>query len=146
MINRTPTSNELLRSKKGGWGCSIIKTFWPNELDDLWSKKICRPKMIAWSGATFLLRWSWNSFDLFNILKIQNLTCIHCGSLAHHFIPFATVYLLCFRNIFSLVNGLYHPVSRGRIAPIASTVLNTDERHLSAKLLFQFNFCFIKFY
>ena len=41
-----------------------------------------------------------------------------------HFIPFAAVYLLYFRNIFSLVNGLYHPVSRGRIASIVSTVLN----------------------
>ena len=28
-------------------------------LNDLWSKKICRPKMIVWSGATFILRLSW---------------------------------------------------------------------------------------
>ena len=58
-----------------------------------------------------------------------------------HFIPFAAVYLLYFRNIFSLVNGLYHPVSRGRIAPIVSTVLNTDDRDLCVhiQLLFQLN-------
>ena len=48
-------------SKRGGWGRgggSIIKIFWPIELNDLWSKKICRPKIIVWSGATFILRWS----------------------------------------------------------------------------------------
>ena len=37
---------------------SIIKIFWPIELTDLWSKKISRPKMIVWSSATFILRWS----------------------------------------------------------------------------------------
>ena len=45
-------SNELLRSKKGGMekgGGSIIRIFLPIELNDLWSKKICRPKMIVWS-------------------------------------------------------------------------------------------------
>ena len=30
----------------------VIKIFY------LWSKKICRLKMIVWSGATFILRWS----------------------------------------------------------------------------------------
>ena len=78
--------------------------------------------------------------------NIQICSAYNVVSAGLHFIPFAAVYLLYFRNIFSLVNGLYHPVSRGRIASIVSTVLNTDERHLSAKLLFQFNFCFIKFY
>ena len=34
------------------------KIFWPYELNYLWSKKIYRPKMIVWSGATFILRWS----------------------------------------------------------------------------------------
>ena len=34
------------------------KIFWSFELNDLWSKKICRSKMIVWSGATFILRWS----------------------------------------------------------------------------------------
>ena len=29
--------------------CSIIKIFWPIELNDLWSKNICRPKIIVWS-------------------------------------------------------------------------------------------------
>ena len=46
------TSNELLRSKNGwGWGRggSIIKTFWPIALNDLWSKKIFRSVMIVWS-------------------------------------------------------------------------------------------------
>ena len=54
------TYNELLRSEKGGWGWrgSITKIFSPIELNDLWSKKICRPKMTAWSYATFILRWS----------------------------------------------------------------------------------------
>ena len=28
------------------------------ELNDLWPKKICKPKMIVWSDATFILRWS----------------------------------------------------------------------------------------
>ena len=37
--------------------CSIINIFWPIELNDLWSKKICRPKIIVWSG-TFILWWS----------------------------------------------------------------------------------------
>ena len=32
--------------------------FWSIGLDDLWSRKICRPKMIVWSGAIFILRWS----------------------------------------------------------------------------------------
>ena len=36
----------------------VNKTFWSIELNDLWSKKICRPKMIVGSGATFILRWS----------------------------------------------------------------------------------------
>ena len=31
--------------------------FWSIKLDDLWSKKVCGPKMIVWSGATFILRW-----------------------------------------------------------------------------------------
>ena len=28
------------------------------ELNDLWPKEICKPKMIVWSDATFILRWS----------------------------------------------------------------------------------------
>ena len=37
------------------WKFSVIKIFWSIELNDLWSKKICRPKMFVWSGD---LRWS----------------------------------------------------------------------------------------
>ena len=39
-----------------GWP-KAIKIFWSIELNDLWSKKISRPKMIVWSGATIILRW-----------------------------------------------------------------------------------------
>ena len=42
----------------GRWGCGVIKIFWSIDRNDLWSKKICRPKMIVWSSATFILRWS----------------------------------------------------------------------------------------
>ena len=51
--SRRPPMNNL--DQKGEGGCSIIKIFWPIELNDLWSKKICRPEMIVWSGATFIL-------------------------------------------------------------------------------------------
>ena len=37
---------------------TIIKIFWPIELNHLWFKTICRPEMIVRSGATFILRWS----------------------------------------------------------------------------------------
>ena len=57
--------------------------------------------------------------------NIQICSAYNAVSAGLHFIPFAAVYLLYFRNIFSLVNGLYHPVSRGRIASIVSTILNT---------------------
>ena len=45
------------------WGGYFIavssRFFWSFELNDLWSKKICRLiKTIVWSGATFILRWS----------------------------------------------------------------------------------------
>ena len=36
----------------------VIKIFWSIKLNDVWSKKICIPKMIVWSGAIFILRWS----------------------------------------------------------------------------------------
>ena len=53
------TSNDLLRSKKWRWGGGgVIKNFWSIELNDLWSKKTCRPNMIVWFGTTFILRWS----------------------------------------------------------------------------------------
>ena len=41
----------------GWWVClmSIIKIVWPNELNDIWSKTICRTKMIVQSGATFIV-------------------------------------------------------------------------------------------
>ena len=35
-----------------------IKICWSIELNDLWSKKICSPKIIVWSVATFILKWS----------------------------------------------------------------------------------------
>ena len=34
------------------------KIFWSIELNDLWSKKVYRPKIIVWSGAIFILIWS----------------------------------------------------------------------------------------
>ena len=43
------TFNDLLGSKKGGVGGGCCD-FWTQ-----WSKKICRPKIIVWSGATFIL-------------------------------------------------------------------------------------------
>ena len=54
------TTSNIDRKRGGGegGGCSIIKIFWPIELNDLWSKGICQPKVIVWSGATFILRWS----------------------------------------------------------------------------------------
>ena len=52
-----PPIDEQLRSKRGG-GRSIIKIFWPIDLNNLWSQEICQPKMIVWSGATFILIWS----------------------------------------------------------------------------------------
>ena len=51
----TISSSILSATRRGG---SIIEIFWPIELNDLWSKKISRPNMIVWSGATFILRWS----------------------------------------------------------------------------------------
>ena len=33
--------------EKGGKGDSIVKIFWSIELKDLWSKGICRPKLIV---------------------------------------------------------------------------------------------------
>ena len=70
MMNRTqktprrPPINcfDWKRGGGGRGGGSIIKIFWPIELNDLWSKTICRPKMIIWSGATFILRWSFFAF------------------------------------------------------------------------------------
>ena len=44
--------------RKGSGGRSIIKIFWPIDLNNLWSQEICQPKMIVWSGATFILIWS----------------------------------------------------------------------------------------
>ena len=41
-----------------GRGFSIIKILWSIELNYLWSKKICRPKVIVWSGAAFIHSWS----------------------------------------------------------------------------------------
>ena len=41
----------------GRWRRDVFKIFWSIELNDLWSKKICWPKVIVWSGATFTLRW-----------------------------------------------------------------------------------------
>ena len=57
MIMTQKTSRRPPWSKKGDGegGGSIIKIFWSIVLDYLWSKKIYRPKMIVWSGATFIL-------------------------------------------------------------------------------------------
>ena len=41
------------------------------ELNVLSSRKICRPKMIVWSDATFILRWSCS------LLATTNLACEH---------------------------------------------------------------------
>ena len=56
-----------------GVGGSIIKIIWSLELNDLWSKTICRPNMVVRSGATFILRWSCfdNSYlTLISLLRI----------------------------------------------------------------------------
>ena len=47
---------QKIRVLRNNWK-SIIKIFWPIKLNDLWSKKIsrARPKMIVWSGTTFIL-------------------------------------------------------------------------------------------
>ena len=71
--SRRPPMNNLDRKRgirKGG--CSIIKIFWPIELNDRWSKNICWPKMIVWSGATFILRWS--CFMSTKVLRRVHLT------------------------------------------------------------------------
>ena len=44
--------------EESGGGGGVFKIFWSIELNDLWSKKICRPMMIVWCGAIFILRWS----------------------------------------------------------------------------------------
>ena len=62
-----------IRSKKGGG--SVIKMFWSIELNDLCSKKICRPQMLFWSCATFILRWS-----CFIIIKTLIIFAIHSHS------------------------------------------------------------------
>ena len=49
-----PTKIETKWDGEGGGLCHQ-DLIW---LNDLWSKKIYRPKMIIWSGATFILRWS----------------------------------------------------------------------------------------
>ena len=36
----------------------VIKNFWSIELNDLWSKEICRPKTIVWSGARARLNYT----------------------------------------------------------------------------------------
>ena len=55
---------------------SIIKIFWPIELNDLWSEKICSPKMIVWSGAIFILRWScFVSFNCFTLCICSTILC-----------------------------------------------------------------------
>ena len=48
----TISSSILSATRRGG---SIIEIFW---LIVLWSKKICRPEMLVWSVAKFILRWS----------------------------------------------------------------------------------------
>ena len=55
---------------------------WCLELNDLWPKKICRPKMIVWSGATFILRWSCfirgsSVFMLNRNMIFQGFPCSH---------------------------------------------------------------------
>ena len=55
---RTPMNIWDQKEEGGREGCSIIKISWPIQLNDLWSKKICEPKMIVWSGAAFILRRS----------------------------------------------------------------------------------------
>ena len=52
MMNRTQVGCGV------GVGVSIIKIIWSLELNDLWSKTICRSKMVVQSGATFILKWS----------------------------------------------------------------------------------------
>ena len=52
------------------------------ELNDLWPKKICRPMMIVWSGATFILRWSCfirgsSVFMLNRNMIFQGFPCSH---------------------------------------------------------------------
>ena len=45
--------------------------FWSIELNDLWSKKICRPKMM--SGTVFILRWSCFDFTFLRNCKWEQL-------------------------------------------------------------------------
>ena len=58
------------------WKFSVIKIFWSIELNNLWSKKICRPKMIVWFGATFILRWSCSVIkkNIKNLVLFRNFT------------------------------------------------------------------------
>ena len=50
--------NYLNFSRKKCIKRGVIKIFGSIELNNLWSKKIFRPKMIVWSRATFILGWS----------------------------------------------------------------------------------------
>ena len=52
------TKEQITKAGNSQSGDSIIKIFWPIRLNDLWSKMICKPKMIVRSAATFILRWS----------------------------------------------------------------------------------------
>ena len=56
--NLFPLKAYKFRKQKYIRKCNIITIFWPIEHNDLWPKKICQPKMIVWSFATFILRWS----------------------------------------------------------------------------------------
>ena len=57
-INNALIISLLILTPSLSWEGIIIEILWPIELNDLWSKTICRPQMIIWSGATFILRWS----------------------------------------------------------------------------------------
>ena len=47
--------SRILKGKHCPWrGRSVIKIFWSIVLDDLWSKKIWKPKMIVWSPVLYL--------------------------------------------------------------------------------------------
>ena len=78
--------------------------FWSIELNDLWSKKICRPKMIVWSGATFTLRWS----------------CPLCCRLLYHHVNHVKASLCCSISSIKIFTACEAPRQRrGRACPPA---------------------------
>ena len=127
MMNRSQkTSRRPTRSEKGGmgrWGDGVIKIFWSIELNDLWSKKIFRPKMIAWSGATSILRWSclqWSycwSFHIYLSFIRQRLQDLECSGFSwlqrlekHFYQVWYKICLLCDKFVYFWTPMIYWPI------------------------------------